>query len=141
MRSIDPSSAPPDQRKRPSTAPVVPPPSGRHSLVTECEHDIAPNPHPNRLTEPKTPRPAPKTHRPKVAAARSRDSGRELASARTSAKPRQTRQTALIEPRRKRSLKPLLRHCRCLYEQHGGSWADVGGCWGIAQGHRARASR
>src|SRR6266511_715296 len=44
MRSIDPSSAPPDQRKRPSTALVVPPPSGRHSLVTECEHDIAPQP-------------------------------------------------------------------------------------------------
>ena len=50
-------------RRNPSPAP---PPRALRSRVTECEHSDHPNPHTNRLPEPKTPRLSPKTHRPNV---------------------------------------------------------------------------
>jgi hypothetical protein len=51
------------------TRPAVRPlhlPRALRSRVTECEHDVQPNPHANSLPEPKTPRLSPKTHRPNV---------------------------------------------------------------------------
>ena len=44
------------QRQRPSRTPAIPSTSSAAAVrVTECAHDVRPNPHANRLTEPKSP--------------------------------------------------------------------------------------